>query len=86
MPGLPAPRRRPEPFSSPSHENPRRLQSCDDFEDREIHSTILIDKAGRVHWAPTSGEPFTNMEFLVKHVEWMNILARQTPGGATRLK
>jgi peroxiredoxin/tetratricopeptide (TPR) repeat protein len=73
-------------LSDTNHENARRFQSYDDFEDMEIHSTILIDKAGRVHWARTGGEPFTNMEFLLKEAERMNILARPTPGGATRLE
>ena len=38
----------------------------------EIHSTILIDKKGRVHWARSGGEPFGDMEFLVKQLERMN--------------
>jgi hypothetical protein len=28
-----------------------------DFEEMELHSTVWIDKNGRVHWARTGGEP-----------------------------
>ncbi len=53
-------------------ENSRRFRSYDDFEEVEIHSTILIDKKGRVHWARSGGEPFGDMAFLVKQLERMN--------------
>ncbi|MBS1827238.1 MAG: redoxin domain-containing protein [Acidobacteria bacterium] len=52
--------------------NARRYRSYDDFEEMELHSTILIDKKGRVHWARTGGEPFGKMDFLLKQVERMN--------------
>jgi peroxiredoxin len=52
--------------------NARRFRSYDDFEELEVHSTILIDKNGRVHWANTGGEPFGDMEFLVKQLERIN--------------
>jgi hypothetical protein len=38
----------------------------------ELHSTILIDKLGRVYWARTGGEPFGDMAFLAKQLERMN--------------
>ncbi len=52
--------------------NARRYRSYDDFEEMELHSTILIDKKGRVHWARTGGEPFSKMDFLIKQLERMN--------------
>src|SRR5262249_34135466 len=52
--------------------NARRNKSYDDFEEMELHSTVLIDKKGRVHWARTGGEPFGKMDFLVKQLERMN--------------
>lgn len=52
--------------------NARRYQSYDDFEEMELHSTILIDKKGRVHWGRFGGDPFTDTAFLVKQVERMN--------------
>ena len=52
--------------------NARRFKSYDDFEDMEVHSTILIDKKGRMHWSRTGGDPFSDMSFLQKQLERMN--------------
>jgi peroxiredoxin len=59
-------------LSDSGFKNTRRFHAYDDFEEMEIHSTILIDKKGRVHWARSGGEPFGDMEFLVKQLERMN--------------
>ncbi len=59
-------------LSDAKFENSRRFHSYDDFEEMEIHSTVLIDKRGRVHWARTGGEPFGDMNFLVRQLERMN--------------
>jgi peroxiredoxin len=59
-------------LSDLKNENARRFSSYDDFEDLELHSTVLIDKKGRVHWARTGGDPFTDMKFLEKQLERMN--------------
>ena len=69
-------------LSDPDHANARRFHSYDDFEDIELHSTILIDKRGRVYWARFGGDPFSDMAFLVKQVERMNELAGSTASGA----
>jgi hypothetical protein len=37
-----------------------------------LHSTILIDTKGRVHWKRTGGKPFDNVEFLLQSVKRMN--------------
>jgi len=37
-----------------------------------LHSTILIDKQGRVHWARHGGAPFTDFDFLVKEIKRLN--------------
>lgn len=52
--------------------NARRFKSYDDFEGLEMHSTILIDKKGRIHWARSGGDPFTDFAFLMKEIERMN--------------
>jgi peroxiredoxin len=52
--------------------NAHRFHSNDDFEEMELHSTILIDKQGRVHWARTGGDPFSDVAFLTKQLERMN--------------
>jgi peroxiredoxin len=64
-------------LSDRDHANARRFHSYDDFEDIELHSTILIDKKGRVYWARFGGDPFSDMSFLVKQVERMNELVGQ---------
>jgi len=37
-------------LSDKAYANARRFHSYDDFEEMELHSTILIDKKGRVYW------------------------------------
>jgi peroxiredoxin len=59
-------------LSDHDHDNARRFASYDDFEEIELHSTILIDANGRVHWKRTGGEPFADMDFLLKSVKQMN--------------
>lgn len=59
-------------LSDEAFANARRFGSYDDFEDTELHSTVLIDKKGRVHWAHTGGSPFDDMSFLEKQLERMN--------------
>jgi len=63
-------------LSDDHYANARRFHSYDDFEEAELHSTILIDKKGRVHWARNGGDPFSDMAFLAKQVERMNEAAR----------
>ena len=48
--------------SDTGFENARRFKSYDDFEEMGIHSTILIDKEGRVHWAKHGGAPFDDFK------------------------
>jgi peroxiredoxin/tetratricopeptide (TPR) repeat protein len=62
-------------LSDNHQENAHRFHSYDDFEDMELHSTILIDRTGHVHWARNGGEPFGDMAFLVKQLERMNAAA-----------
>ena len=59
-------------LSDDNHVNAHRFHSYDDFEEIELHSTILVDKLGRVYWARNGGEPFGDMAFLVKQLEAMN--------------
>ena len=46
-------------LSDAAFANARRFGAFDDFEDTELHSTLLIDKKGRVHWAPPAERPST---------------------------
>jgi hypothetical protein len=59
-------------LSDDKYDNARRFHSYDDFEEIELHSTILIDGKGRVHWARMGGDPFMDMAFLIKQLERMN--------------
>src|SRR5262249_33183259 len=59
-------------LSDPGHDNARRFHSFDDFEDLELHSTILIDKQGRVTWARNGGDPFNDVPFLLATIGRMN--------------
>lgn len=59
-------------LSDRDHANARRFTSFDDFEEIELHSTILIDTKGRVHWKRTGGDPFTDMDFLLQTLKRMN--------------
>ncbi len=78
-------------LSDEKYENARRFHSYDDFEDIELHSTILIDTKGRVFWARVGGDPFSDTVFLIKELEHMNELRSQEPelrsqnGGARSL-
>jgi peroxiredoxin/tetratricopeptide (TPR) repeat protein len=59
-------------LSDKNHENARRFSSYDDFEEIELHSTILIDKKGCVRWKRTGGDPFTNVDFLLGELAVIN--------------
>ena len=52
-------------LADPDHANARRFHSYDDFEDLELHSTILIDREGRIRWARSGGDPFMDLDFLI---------------------
>ena len=54
---------------TPDHQNARRYASYDDFEEMELHSTILIDAEGRIHWKRTGGDPFMNVDFLIDELK-----------------
>ncbi len=59
-------------LSDPDKANAKRFKAYDDYEEMELHSTLLIDKQGRVHWSRTGGEPFSDLAFLTKQLERMN--------------
>jgi len=61
-------------LSDDHYANARRFHSYDDFEEIELHSTILVDKLGRVYWARFGGDPFGDLDFISKQLERMNAL------------
>jgi peroxiredoxin len=63
-------------LSDNNYANAHRFHSYDDFEGMELHSTILIDKKGRVYWARVGGDPFSDTAFLMKQLGRMNDATR----------
>jgi len=61
-------------LSDEGHENARRFHAYDDFEELELHATILIDADGKIRWARTGGDPFMDMDFLVGEIDRVNEL------------
>lgn len=59
-------------LSDTNHENARRFASYDDFENIELHSTIVIDKQGKVRWKRTGGDPFMRIDFLLQELTRIN--------------
>jgi peroxiredoxin/tetratricopeptide (TPR) repeat protein len=68
-------------LSDDNFANARRFHSYDDFEEIELHSTILVDKQGRVYWARFGGDPFGDLDFISKQLGRMNelVLADKDP-------
>ena len=65
--------------------NARLFKSYDDFEEMPIHSTVLIDKTGRVHWARHGAGPFTDYEFLISQLQRLNqAVGRSASSGGRR--
>lgn len=56
-------------LSDVDHVNARRFASYDDFEEMELHSTILIDAQGRVRWKRTGGDPFSDVNYLLDEIK-----------------
>jgi peroxiredoxin len=59
-------------LSDTDHANAKRFHSYDEFEDMELHATILIDGCGKVRWARTGGDPFMELDFLVSEIKRVN--------------
>ena len=53
-------------FSDASLEVFKKYRVYDDFENRPLHGTILIDSQGLVRWQDIRFEPFRDPEFLLK--------------------
>jgi len=56
-------------LSDEDHANARRFKSYDDFEEMELHSTILIDREGRLRWARSGGDPFMDFDFVLAEID-----------------
>ncbi len=58
----------------------KRFKAYDDFEEKPIPATLLIDKKGRVYWARTSHKLFTNLDFLVEQIRYLNNVVQGPEG------
>jgi len=70
-------------LSDDNHTNARRWHSFDDFEELELHSTLLIDKKGRVYWGRVGGDPFSDSAYIIKQLERMNAMVEKEAGVKT---
>ncbi len=59
-------------LSDVDHSNARRFHSYDDFEELELHSTILVDAEGKLHWSRNGGDPFMDLDFLLDEIRRLN--------------
>ncbi len=50
----------------------KAFHAYDEFEDKPLHATILLDKDGRVWWYDIGSEPFMNFEFLIREMDRLN--------------
>jgi peroxiredoxin/tetratricopeptide (TPR) repeat protein len=71
-------------LSDPALANAKRFKSYDDFEEMPIHSTLLIDRQGRIHWGRHGGDPFDDVKFLQAQLRRMNERQATTPSSASR--
>ncbi len=58
--------------SDPSLKAAKAMAAYDEFENLELHATILIDKKGRVWWYDAGSNPYMNFEFLKREIKRMN--------------
>jgi len=54
--------------SDHEHASARRYRAWDDFEEIPLHATILIDRAGNERWARVGGDPWDDVDFLLKEI------------------
>ena len=71
-------------LSDPALANAKRFKSYDDFEEMPIHSTLLIDRQGRIHWGRHGGDPFDDVKFLQAQLRRMNERQASAPSTASR--
>lgn len=47
----------------------KAFRCFDDFEQKPLHGTFLVDGQGQIRWLDVSYEPFTNAEFLLQEAQ-----------------
>jgi peroxiredoxin len=64
-------------LADPKLEVFKRYRAYDDFEDRPLHATILIDAAGNVRFQRISSDPFLDVDFIKAEAARVNGLLRR---------
>ena len=55
-------------------------RAYDDFENRPLHATLLIDAQGLVRWQDISHEPFRDVDFLLQESKRLLPMTVTSPG------
>lgn len=75
----------PFPFallSNPPMDAFKANRAFDDFENRPLHATILIDAQGLVRWQDISHEPFKDIDFLLQESKRLLPMSPGSPGAS----
>ena len=59
-------------LSDPHGEAARQCKAHDDFENLDLHATLLIDRQGRIWWYRAGTEPFEDLKFLKQEIARMD--------------
>jgi hypothetical protein len=71
-------------LADPVLETFKRYRAYDDFEERPMHGTFLIDAEGRVRFQRISAEPFLDVEFVKAEAARANRLLDARSNAITR--
>ncbi len=55
--------------SNPSFEVFKSYRCFDDFEDRPLHGTFVLDAAGQIRWQDIGAEPFMDADFVLNEAQ-----------------
>ena len=61
-------------MADPKLETFKRYAAFDDFDEKPLHGTFLVDREGNVRFQRVSSEPFLDTEFMKSEVERVNRL------------
>ncbi|MEZ6063473.1 MAG: redoxin domain-containing protein [Planctomycetaceae bacterium] len=63
----------------------KKYRCFDDFEQKTLHGTFVIDAAGLIRWQDISYEPFMDPEFVLKEAKRQIATPRDTPAADSSL-
>ena len=77
-------------LSDVKHDVFRAYRAFDDFENKPLHATFLIDAAGLIRWQDISFDPFQDADFLLKEARRLlqfpasKVASRRDPASAAK--